>query len=510
MPNERRLFLLLILMAGLVAYCNSFTVPFLFDDRYFILDPRAQAHFDPLWKVFVPPAHFDPRAHRPLVTLTLALNHLLGGADTGGYHFLNLAIHLANGLLLWALLRRIIGLRPAFAAALLWIVHPLNSQCVTYIYQRAESLMALCCLLTLYGLTRSAEEPGKKNWHWLAVGACAAGMLGKQTMVVVPALALLYDWTFLARGSKESLRERAGLHLALMSTWGILAALWIFRQRQVSEIPFTYAEIGPWQYARSQPGVFLYYLRLAFWPYPLVFDYGWPVAQGMAAILLPSAAVGGLALLTLWTYRRLPAAGFAGFWVFILLAPVSTIIPTRELLVEYRMYLPLAAILALTVSAGSKVLSRRQAAAALACAALALTAATFLRNRDYQSDVLIWEDTVRKRPLYYRSQGNAGIARLRAGQPALALPHLQEAVRLNPTNPEMRINYAVGLFDQKDPEEAMQQLKIALELQPGRAEALTLLDRVYRFNQRFPLPARSTPPSPTLEPPGTPPGPPER
>ena len=275
-----------VLLVGILAYANSFSVPFLFDDWLFILDPRTRSFFQPLWKALLPLPYCEPFMYRPLVLFSLALNYTLGGLRLWGYHGVNLGIHLLNALLILGLVRRTLRsprLRDRFgpdsrgialAVALLWVVHPLQTESVTYIWQRAESLMALFALLTLHGLIRSAEPPGKKKWKILTVAACAIGMAGKQTMVVVPLLALAYDRIFLAGSWWELSRQRKGLHLALAATWLILPALLMTANNQVaSSAGFSYSQrVGYWAFIRTEPSVVLHYLRLVFWPRPLILD----------------------------------------------------------------------------------------------------------------------------------------------------------------------------------------------------------------------------------------------
>src|SRR5262249_52984711 len=152
------------------------------------------------------------------------------------FHATNLAIHVAAGLLLYGIVRRTLllprlrerwGTRAtavAFAAALLWIVHPIETKAVTYVVQRIESLAGALSLLALYSALRVATG-GSKRWFALAVLASASAMGTKETAAAIPIVVLLYDRAFLAGSFREAWKQRGKLHLALASTWLVLAAL---------------------------------------------------------------------------------------------------------------------------------------------------------------------------------------------------------------------------------------------------------------------------------------------
>jgi protein O-mannosyl-transferase len=156
---------LLVVAAGLLAYHNSFTGPFILDDVLSIPDNPTIRHLWPISQVLSPPA-LAGVGGRPVVNLSLAINYAFDGTEVWGYHALNLAIHILAGLTLFGIVRRTL-LQPmlrgrfgavadglAMATAVIWVVHPLQTEAVTYLSQRAESLMGLFYLLTLYCFIR--------------------------------------------------------------------------------------------------------------------------------------------------------------------------------------------------------------------------------------------------------------------------------------------------------------------------------------------------------------------
>jgi Flp pilus assembly protein TadD len=494
--HRRATWLAAVLIAATVgvAYHNSLSGPFIFDDLDSIVgNPRIRA----LW----PPSEALGGTSRPLVALTLAANYAAGGLAVRGYHALNLVIHLLAALALFAILRRTLagprlGARfagaadgIAFAAAALWAAHPLATQAVTYVIQRAESLAGLLYLATLYATIRGAASARRAVWWYaLAAVACVLGAATKPTIASAPLVVLLYDRFFLAGSFREALTRRGPLYLALAASWAVVAALAIAAPDTAAG--FHLRRVTPLAYAATQPGVVLHYLRLAFWPHPLVLDYGWPLAQTFAEVAVPGLALAAIAGVTLWQAARLRPIGFAGAWFFLALAPTSSVFPIHDPAFEHRMYLALAAPVVLVVLAGHELLARRArlplAAAALAVLGVAAACvATIRRNHDYRSEIAIWSDVVAKRPQNARGHMNLGRALLRGRDAAAAMPHLVNAVRLAPGYPEAHNNLGAAYAEQGRLDEAMVEFGSALALKPDLNDARYNLGRGLLQQSRF-------------------------
>lgn len=416
---------MLIIVGGLLAYATSFTGAFIFDDlRNIVNNPWLQ---DPERVI-----EGIARSRRPVLTATFAVNYALGGTNPVGYHIVNIIIHLLAALTLYGLIRRTIAL-PVFsvrwqrstgflamACALLWVVHPLTTQGVTYITQRGESLMALFYLLTLYLFLRGATASRPLGWFLLAAAACALGMGTKAVMISAPILVLIFDRTFLAGTFREALRRRWPVHAALFATLIVLyltgVALAVLGIKPTGTGPTTVGfgtpEVTPVEYAMTQPGVILHYLKLALVPYDQALDDKWPIARTLAwRVVFAALAVGGGLFVSLWGLWRRKWWGFAGFAAFLILAPTSSLIPIRDASFEHRMYLPLAFFIIVVVGVFAGLLGRdaersglppRLALIASLGALLIPTAVlgvvTLERNRLYQDPLDMWRDVVRKRP----------------------------------------------------------------------------------------------------------------
>jgi tetratricopeptide (TPR) repeat protein len=495
----------LVLAAGIAAYHGSLHNEFVFDDLPYIVENRA---IRSPWQ----PGEILTRSTRPVILLSFAFNHALGGLDPWGYRLLNVGIHLAAALLLYGVVRRTLELQgprwkqaAAWAAgfvAMLWAAHPLQTQAVGYVWQRCESLMGMFYLLTLYCVIRGDPSAHAKGWSAAAVISCALGMACKEVMVTAPVVVLLYDRIFLAGSWRELARRRRGLYAGLAATWLLLAVL-MARAIEPTGIwratwKIGYENLSPLSYLLTQASVILHYLRLALWPDRLCLDYRsvWPVAHSVAEAWPALLAVGGLLLLTAWACWRRPALGFLGLWFFLILAPTSSFVPLEDLVFEHRMYLPLAAVIALAVVAciaGLRHLPQlggwlpRGAAALALGLVVALAIAAAERNRDYRSSLSIWRDTVGKAPGNPRAHHGLALALEQRGRSEQAIAEFREALRIRPGYREAHNSLGLALSGLGRSQEAVAHFEDALRIDPGFLEARNnlgiALDRLGRLDE---------------------------
>ncbi len=531
--NRSRVFIgaVAVCLAILLTYANTLSNPFIFDDQQSILRNPTIRDLRNLRAVLSPPGRGAAVQNRPVVNLTLAINFALHGERVAGYHLFNLAVHIVSALTLMGVVHRTL-LLPRFPqplnrraatyasiTALLWAVHPLNTEAVTYIIQRSESLFSMFYLLMLYCCIRGYE--GNRRWFAAAVVCCLIGMGCKEAMVTAPVMAFLYDRAYIAQSWKEIARRRWGLYAALAATWSVLAALLASAAGARGEAAGFGFGITPWEYARTQCWALARYLYLVFWPTGLVMDYGMWTARTFREVAPHAALVAILAAAALWLWVRRPHAAYPALWFFAILSPSSSFVPlVTQTVAEKRMYLPLAGVITLLVVGLGETLRRRferfaptgvlpkslPAAgwAAVACIALALGTLTVLRNRDYRSEGGIWEDTIRKRPDNARAYFNRG--RLRgeagdwngmmadyakalelkpdfveaynnrgnaysfAGNHARALEDFSKAIRYYPRSAGSYNNRGVTYLDLGDYERALADFSKAIEISPDRPE----------------------------------------
>jgi tetratricopeptide (TPR) repeat protein len=499
-------------VAILIAYANSFSGPFVHLDLPAIVDNPTIRHLTDWRQVLAPPvAGGVTVGGRPLVNLTLALNYAWGGLNPAGYHLVNLLIHTLAALTLFGVVRRTLGpgrVLVAWTAALVWAVHPLQTESVTYVVQRAESLMGLFYLLEFYCFIRAAQSGGKGGaalWAALSILCCLLGMATKEVMVSAPLMVLLYDSAFLAGNWREALRQRGKIHAARFATWIPMAALVIHTGGRGGTAGFGLG-ITWWTYARTQFVSIVHYLRLALWPTGQVFyavpDFHLPTSQ----VVLCGLVVVGLGVATVIAWWRAPKWAFLGTFFFAILAPTSLIPGITQTMAEHRMYLALApVVVGLVWLVAERINPRPLAWTLLGVGAAALVALTSARNRVYHSSQALWADTVASNPANPYAQNNLGIALAGAGQPAqaaacfalalqakpdyaeaennwglaesslgdgvAAVEHYQKALRMRPAYAEAHANLGVMLARLQRPEEAVREFRESLRLQPSYAEA---------------------------------------
>ncbi len=480
-----------LVLLTLLAYCDNFSGVYLFDDASVIPENATIRHFS---TALFPPTNGTPVSGRPLVNLTFALDYASAGAAVGVYHVTNLLIHLLAALALFSLVRRTLEL-PATAlryraaateiagtVALLWAVHPLQTESVSYLAQRAESLMGLFYLLTLDGLVR-ALSTGNRLWLAASTLACLAGMASKEVMISAPLLALLFDRTFVAGSFAAALRQRTAYYAALAATWLLLAAEMIHVGNRGNAVG-PGLKIDSWHYALTQCHAILLYLGLALWPHPLTFDYGTTTFTTWRDVLPGALLLAALGLATLYYIRRRSAFGFVGAWFFAILAPSSSVVPlAKQTLAEHRMYLPLAAVVLLVVLGLDAAGLRARRTALLAAPLLVLT---LLRNADYVNGVTIWEQSVARYPDNPRAHINLGTAYVNAGQLPRAVDQFQAAIRLDPTIPEARNNLGVAENQLGQTAAAAAAFREALRLSPGWDKPQRNLDDLRHAHPELP------------------------
>jgi tetratricopeptide (TPR) repeat protein len=535
--SRREVFLgaLLIVSAIALAYANSLRGPFVYDDKTSITYNESIRQLWPVSNLLHPPGNGATVSGRPVLNATFALNYAFGGLNPVGYHVTNILIHALAALTLFGLLRRTLRLPTiptrlrdvaapvATVISLLWALHPLHTEAVTYLAQRAESLMSLFYLLTLYCFVRGVEaapdgravtgssaasedtfarthapQP-RRVWLLLAWIACLLGMATKENMVSAPLIVFLYDRAFISGGVVMAWRRRRSFYVALLGTWIVLGALVASTGGDRGGSAGVDVGVSFLAYALTQFPALVRYGVLTVWPHPLVFDYGPFFIHHVGSVAWEAAIVLSVIAASLYAFVRAPKVGFLAALAFAVLAPTSLVPGTTQMIVEHRMYLPLAAVLCLAAPLAA-LSPRRLLAVVAVLVALGLGLVTAGRNRAYDSELRLWADTVAKRPdsavahssygaalkeaghapeaiaeqraalkldpNYAPALSNLGIALTESGQPTEAIPILVHALSVDPRNPQAHLNLGVTLDLLHRPDEALPHYEQAVQLNP--------------------------------------------
>jgi tetratricopeptide (TPR) repeat protein len=497
-------------------YSHVLHAPFVFDDASIRDNASLQARsLSDLWGIL-----WHSSGGRELGDLTFALNFYVGGVQTFGYHLINISIQIVNGWLIFWLLHKTLTLSRsakarlvspsdqvapclaehnsawliAFFSALIWLVHPVQTQAITYIVQRLTSFSALLYLLS-FALYLSGRLR-KHRRRYIFYGASALAGLGamkvKQNTAMLPCFIVLYDLYFFNDSPRKALKKRWGLLVILLVFLvGITIVylgpdFWVTMQRRYIGRDFTMGER-----LLTEARVLLYYLSLIALPLPsrLRVDYDFPLSSSLWHPFSTLLAVVVLAM-TLWSAVRMastrPLLSFAILWFLGNLAIESTIIPL-DLVYEHRLYLPsLGPIAAATVWISTRLSSRHTFVSVLllCCTVVTFAIWTYTRNEVWTSPVRLWTDNALKSPGKARVHGNLGKALLDARRYADAAAEFEKALALDPTLLGAYNNLAVIYIDHLHQyEKAKIYLHAAIRQEPHYPEAYLNLG-VIALNQK--------------------------
>ncbi|HEY1601097.1 MAG TPA: tetratricopeptide repeat protein [Pirellulales bacterium] len=490
-------------------YGRSLSAPLIYDDSNSVLYNPSILHLWPLVGDADHPGPLNPgpessTSGRPLVNLSLAVNYHFGGLNVAGYHLFNIAVHTVVALLVWSTLARVLRLsyfggsfdqqaEPlALLIALMWAVHPLQTETVTYITQRTELLMGAFYVATLYGSLRywAATTPlGRRTWLSISIISCIAGMTCKEVMVSAPVVVLLFERTFLTGSFRRALAASWPLYAGFLLGWVVLLALNVNGPRAATA--GFHAGVPAVAWWLTQCKVLLMYLGLAVWPWPLVIHYEMAYFDTFSAAWPWLGAVAALVVATLTLNWRPTAVGFLFASILMILAPTSLVPIATEVAAERRMYLPLVAILVLAIMVGYRLLQRlvgrrrqdetgtidRPTPLLITTGACVLLAVGYMtvdvhRLSAYQNAVTLWQDTATHLPDSPLVLMNLGLELVNAGRPQEAIEQYEHLLRLEPDKRAPHLNNmgCILLRAGRIPE-AMTRFEEALQEQPDFVEA---------------------------------------
>ena len=443
------------------------------------------------------------QGERPVTELTFVLDARLRGMSPRGWHWSNLLIHLAAALALFELVRRstsvVLGrsglettsgrpaLGVAFITSLVWAMHPVQTEVVSYVVQRSEALAALFAFLTLFWLVIAFERGRTLVWTLLAGITTCLALGSKASVVCLPPILLLLDWGVLEGGLKGAIRRRWPLHLTVWCLVLTYAAIQLLYGDLLDATPDQAVGVGlgvrgqtAITYLLAQFEAVPVYLGMIVWPSELLIDRldqagTWSVAAfiGMAFVLVwIVVGTAGLLRHNWWGALMLMA--------ILAIMPTSSFIPVSDVIVEHRLYLPLASLAALLVGGlcGLLIMTSNRGftpywlppalvglvfAAILSLSAIRIHA----RNLDYASPENLWAQAMEADSGSLRARINYSSELLRQGRLGEALPIIEEVISISPSNLQARINAGIALVGLDQPVAALEHLQIAEETYSG-------------------------------------------
>ena len=526
--TRQQQFLLLLTLGLLVAtiYANTLEVPFVFDDGPNIKNnphiTRTLLSLDGLRK-----AGFEsPMSSRPVANISFGLNYYFGGYDVWGYHLVNIIIHMITGLLLYFLVKTTLllswgtngdacgfkslaavsesthgwrSLDPSwvsFWTAALWLVHPVQTQSVTYIVQRMNSMAALFFVLSLLLYARGrmsqklrSNDSRRSSTHpyvWFG-GSLVGGLLAfgcKEIAATLPFFILLYEWYFF-RDLSGSWLKRNWIYVVILSILFFLVVVVYLGSHPWGNILAGYAgrDFTLGQRVLTEFRVVIFYLSLLLWPHPsrLNLEHDFALSTSLfnpLTTVISLGAVMGILALGIYLAPRQRILSFCLLWFLGNLVIESSVIGL-ELIFEHRLYMPSMLLsLAAVMLFCRYVKLRWLQAMLLGAVVLAGAFGTFERNKVWQDEVTFYRDCVQKSPKKARVHDGLGSAFLKRGRLEEAIAQFNESLRMDPDFAPAHNNIGVALIRSKKFSNAIYHFQEALRLMPGYTDAFNNLNKL--------------------------------
>ena len=481
---------MIISCLGIIVYSNTFHGTFQFDDKVFIIDNstlRNIADLHNIWNYY--PCRF-------LTFLSFALNFHFHQLNVFGYHLVNLGIHLLTAILVWWLtlltlstpaLKNTKITRHADLIALLtglvFVSHPLQTEAVTYIWQRAASMATMFYLASLCLYVKSRLKPNKL-YYFSSLMAAILTMFTKETAITLPLMIILYEFCFLNTGKKLNWKYLAPFLLTIF----IIPLTMLFNTGTAPKEP---TNISSYHYLLTQFRVIITYIRLLFVPLHQNLDYDYPVVKSIFELPAFFSFL-FLVILLFWAKRLFPKyrlISFSIFWFFLTLLPESSFFPLQDVIFEHRLYLPMAGYSIFLVcgvyymfyrhserSEESKDILRSFTSFRMTLVALLLIIAcnsilTYQRNSIWKNEITLLNDVIRKSPHKERPFNNRGLVLSGQGNLDQAIADFSQAIKINPEYTNAYINRGFMYNKQGDLNRAIVDYGKAIEINPRLAEA---------------------------------------
>lgn len=496
--SRRWVWLYAVVIVAAAAYFNTLGAGFAYDDGTFIVRNQTLRTLTPISKFFTSTQAYaaDGRfaIYRPLSALSFALNLRFAGIgpdgkpDPWGFHLVNLLSHAAVAGVLYLLLMQVFRrAAPAGLGAMLFAVHPVNTEAVAWISGRCNPFFLFFLLLGFLLHVKLRQDT--RRFGTLYPGMLAAygmALLGKEHAIVLPVLLLAYDLTLDRRGSRK-IRELVVYYVPML----VMAGGYVLWRHHVlgrtDQTDYYGSGFLATMYTMSK--VFLNYLRVLFLPIGLSADYTIPVSESPLEpmVVVSILVLAALAVTAVLLWRRAPLLGFLVIWFFISLGPVSNVIPLQALQADRFLYLTTVAVgigaagLMSWLQSHRAVLWARQAApTALGLAVVGVGLGfglTVLRNRVWHGNLELWGASVAVNPASDRAHINYGQALFETGQVEKALAQWQEALKVNPQSPAAAMNLAAVYMKMNPPRlrDAEQMARLAVNVIPEQSAPHSLL-----------------------------------
>ncbi len=487
-----------LLLLGTLIYSNTFYSSFYFDDTGSIVNNSAIRNILNLQAIW----NFWPT--RFITYFSVALNYHLSQLNVFSYHLFNLTVHLSSAILVWWFMLLTFSTPAmngkkitkhanliAFFAGLVFMTHPIQTQGVTYIIQRAVSLATLFYLasLSLYVKSRLLQQQGKRPivsrlFYCFSLITAVLAMFTKEMTITLPLMLLLYEACFLK--TKERLNWR---YLVLFFATILIIPLTMFLTKSVDFIGIRRIlgptpNIYPWQYLLTQFRVIVTYLRLLFIPINQNFDYDYHIAKNLLELPILASLILLVSILTIAIriFSKYRLISFGIFWFFLTLLPESSIIPIQDIIFEHRLYLPMVGFSFFLVSLIYYIFENKTLKSMVIVLLIITSCYAILscrRNVTWKNEFTLWNDTVYKSPKKARPYDYRGLAYIDQGNFTQAISDCTKAIEINPKDENAYYGRGNSYYKQNNFSQAISDYNKAIEINPNFTEAYFNLGFAY-------------------------------
>lgn len=477
-----------ILLLGFLIYSNTLHVPFVLDDRGIIIENQVTKS--------LPLAIRNVSSNRYIGNLSFAMNYAYGRLDVRGYHIANIAIHIANALLLYVLLRLLVstpGMQMAgfseeflvFSVSLLFLVHPLQTQAVSYISQRFASLATLFYLASLlFYIKARLSQIGVRVEKLLTIKTAGLfsislfsallAMKTKEIAFTIPIMVLLCEiYLFSSPDKKNTMGRFIFSALLIAVPAGLILSGVLISKRSLADMAASLdsllretVQISRSEYLLTQLNVVTTYLRLMLFPMNQNLDYDYPVSTTMLSqdMILPFGVFVFLIFLAIASYKKARFVSFGIAWFFVALLVESSVIPIRDVINEHRMYLPSIGLCVASMAAVDRVVKHQRGKIGLmVVVVLFLAVGTINRNLVWKTPESLWSDVISKAPNNARAYNNLGIVYKEQKQYEKATELFEMALKANRNYTAVYYNLGDVQYGLGNYEKAIEYLDTAMK-----------------------------------------------
>lgn len=486
--------LVIIILLGIIVYSNTFGNAFLWDDEILVVKNSYIRSWKHLPHLFTRDLFYGRwklgNYYRPLQSLSYLTDYSLYKLNPAGYHLTNLLFHLLGAILIYAILNLIQkNKKVSLLTALLFVVHPIHTQAVTYISGRADPMVAFFIFFSLYLYIRSIDLD-KKAYYFASLALFVFALLTKEIAIVFPFLLILYDFSFKRYAQGKTPVFLKYRYLTLFLILGLYVALRCSLLNFGQGVP-SLGRVGLSLRLLTMSRVIFAYLGLLFLPLGLHMEREVSLANSLLepSLMLSLVLLTLIGIIIVRTYKYSRIIFFASLWFFLALLPMSNIMPLTALMSEHWLYIPSLGFFIIVAIGLVRLSELKIAASAKSWRILMLlwvigilafySFLTLRRNLDWRDGLTLCRSTLKYSPDNERVHNNLGNIYLREGRYGKAEDEYKEALKLDPYLSEAHHNLGIIYSGRREYERAIEKYKEALKLNPGLLETHYNLAIVY-------------------------------